>query len=156
MCGEREGGLLQRPTLKSLDRWLRLAHPVLEMLCNFIASDDGQGPKTQQSRYLQETNFKLFVFMKSRPLTKNFPLIMLVYLDGQKVVLIYDELMFSFQIVHLVLQLSMHFLLIPPLMSLQDQLCLLLFQLLVCNYTTLVNMRLIHTWQQDRRLRVPN
>lgn len=81
---------------------------------------------------------------------------MLVYLDGQKVVLIYDELMFSFQIVHLVLQLPMHFLLIPPLMSLQDQLCLLLFQLLVCNYTTLVNMRLIHTWQQDRRLRVPN
>jgi len=50
----------------------------------------------------------------------------LIYLDGQKIIFIYNELMLSLQVVHFLLQLPMSFLFIFSFMLLHDQLCLLL------------------------------
>jgi hypothetical protein len=72
--------------------------------------------------------------------------LILVYLYGQKVVLMYDKLVFSLQVVYFLLHLTMGFLFIFPFMSLQDQFRLLLFQFLICKYTTLVTIRLLHSW----------
>lgn len=116
----------------------------------FFARHQSRNVKGRKRSLIHEMCYRFLIFWYMTiifpfrlPLTET---IVLIYLDGQKIVFIYNELMLSFQVVHFLLQLPVSLLFILPFMLLHDKLGLLLLQLLVCKCTTLFTRTLTETW----------